>query len=72
MRQVSHRKPPFYSSSAKRISYQLFSIAPFADGLHEQESIRLKDFALYSGQERVLGTEALNPTDELQTSKNRS
>ena len=72
MRQVPHRKPPFYSLSTKRILYRVFSIAPFADALHEQDSIRLKESALYSGQEEVLGAEALNPTDELQAAKNRS
>lgn len=72
MRQVPHRKPPFYSLSTKHTSYRGFSIAPFADALHEQDSIRLKEFALYSGQEEVLGMEALNPMDELQAAKNLS
>lgn len=57
MRQLPHRKPPFYSASSKRISFKVFSIAPFADALHEQDVVKLRESALYSGQEEIVNEE---------------
>ena len=68
----STQKASFLLFVNKAHLVRVFSIAPLADALHEQDSIRLKKFALYSGQEEVLGTKALSPTDELQAAKNRS
>ena len=59
MRQLPHKKPPFYRTPTKRILYRVFSIAPFADTLHEQDMVRLKDSALFSGQEELMGEETL-------------
>ena len=72
MRQLPHMKPPLYSTSTRRISYRVFSLAPFADALHEQNVIELKESALFSGQNEVVGREFNNPMNELQTAKNRT
>ena len=39
IRQVTHRKPPFYSSSTKRFSCNGLSTGPVAEALHEQEKV---------------------------------
>ena len=65
MRQLPHRKPPFYSASNKRISFKVFSIAPFADTLHEQDVLKLRESALYSGQEEIANEETTDPMEEL-------
>lgn len=72
MRQLPHKKPPLYSPSSKRVSYKVFSIAPFAGALHEQTLIRLKDSILYSGRDEVERSVAFNPLEELEAAKNRS
>ena len=53
IRQVTHRKPPFYSSSTKRFSCDGISTCPLAGVLHEQDTVNLKESLLYSGQEKV-------------------
>ena len=53
IRQVTHRKPPFYSSSTKRFSCNGLSSGPLAEALHEQDTVNLKESILYSGQEKV-------------------
>jgi len=72
MRQLPHKKPPFYSASTRRISYKVFSIVPFTDALHEQNEVELKESVLFSGREEVMGRELDDPVDELQAAKNRS
>ena len=72
MRQLPHKKPPLYSTSTRRISYRVLSFAPFADALHEQNVIELKESVLFSGQNEVVGREFNNPMDELQAAKNRT
>jgi len=72
MRQIPHKKPPFYSASTRRISYRVFSIVPFTDALHEQNEVELKESVLFSGREEVMGRELNDPVDELQAAKNRS
>ena len=39
IRQVTHRKPPFYPSSTKRFSCNGLSTGPVAEALHEQETV---------------------------------
>ena len=39
IRQVKHRKPPFYSSGTKQFSCNGLSTAPVAEGLHEQDTV---------------------------------
>jgi len=72
MRRVPHKKPPFYSASTKHISYKVFSIVPFADALHEQNEVELKESVLFSGREEVMGRELNDPVDELQAAKKHS
>ena len=72
MRQLPHKKPPFYSTSTRRISHRVFSLAPFADALHEQNVIELKESVLFSDQNEVVEKEFNNPMDELQAPKNRT
>ena len=51
IRQVTHRKPPFYSSSTKQFSYNGLSNGPVAEALHEQDTvIESRESILYSGQ----------------------
>ena len=70
MRQVPHRKAPFYASSTKRFSYKVFSIGPFAEALHEQDTVKLKESVLYSGQVEVEDDGIRDPKEELQAAKN--
>ena len=76
MKQLRHKKLPFYSASTRRISYKVFSIAPFADALHEQDVVKLKEATLYCGNEEVEnggnGPMVPDPLEELQRAKNRS
>ena len=65
MRQIPHKRPPFYSASTKRASYKLFSLAPLADALHEQDLVRLKESIIYSGTGEVEGIQTENPREEL-------
>ena len=53
IRQVTHRKPPFYSSFTKRFSCNGLSTGPPAEALHEQDTVNLKKSILYSEQEKV-------------------
>ena len=39
IRQVTHRKPPFYSSSTKQFSCNGLSTGPVAEALHEQDTV---------------------------------
>ena len=39
IRQVTHRKPPFYSSSTKQFSCNGLSNGPVAKALHEQDTV---------------------------------
>ena len=39
IRQVTHRKPPFYSSSTKRFSCNGLITDPIAKAVHEQETV---------------------------------
>ena len=39
IRQVTHRKRPFYSSSTKPFSYNGLSNGPVAEALHEQDTV---------------------------------
>ena len=39
IRQVTHRKPPFYSSSTKQFSCNGLSTGPVAETLHEQDTV---------------------------------
>ena len=72
IRQVTHRKPPFYSSSTKQFSCNGLSTGPVAEALHEQDTvIQNRESILYSGQEKVA---VHGPTDamlELQAAENR-
>ena len=72
MRQIPHKKPPFYSALTKRISYKVFSISPFANALHEQDMVKLKESILYSGQKVVEDGERNDPIEELRAAKSRS
>ena len=53
IRQVTHQKPPFHSSSTKRFSCNGLSTGPPAEALHEQDTVNLKKSILYSEQEKV-------------------
>ena len=48
IRQITHRKPPFYSSSTKRFSGNGLSTDPLAEALHEQDTVNLKESILYT------------------------
>ena len=39
IRQVAHRKPPFYSSSTKQVSCNGLNTGPVAEALHEQDTV---------------------------------
>ena len=63
IRQVTHRKPPFYSSSTKQFSCNGLSTGPVAKALHEQDTvIENRESILYSRQEKVA---VHGPTDAM-------
>lgn len=72
MRQAPHKRPPFYATSTKRVSYKVFCIEPFANALHEQTLVRLKESVLHSGQEEVEQHADLDPLEELRAAKKHS
>lgn len=72
MRQVSHRKPPFYCPSTRRVSYKAYCLGAFTDALHEQTFLQLKDTIWYCGQEEVENRSDLSALEELHAAKNRS
>ena len=69
IRQVTHRKPPFYSSSTKRFSCNGLSAGP-AEALHQQDTVNLKESILYSGQEKVAVEGITGAMQELQAAEN--
>ena len=72
MRQVPHKKPPFYCPSTRRVSYKVYSLTSFTDALHEQTLHKLNDTAWYSDLQKVEKRSDLSPQEELQATKNRS
>lgn len=76
MKQLAHKKLPFYSASTRHFSYKVFSIAPFADALHEQDMVKVKEATLYCGNEEVENAgnnpPVSDPLEELQRAKNHS
>ena len=72
MRQVPHKKPPFYYTSTRRVSYEVYSLTSFTDTLHEQTLLKLNDTAWYSDLQEVETRSDLSPQEELQAAKNRS
>ena len=72
IRQVTHRKPPFYTSSTKRFSCNGHSNGPVAEALHEQDMvIESREAILYSGQEKVSVEGKTDAMQELQAAENR-
>ena len=68
LRTKSHH---FHSSSTKRFSCNGLSTGPFAEALHEQDTVNLKESILYSGQEKVAFEGATDAMQELQAAENR-
>ena len=71
IRQVTHRKPQFYSSSTKRFSCSGLSTGPVAEALHEQDTVNLKESTFYSEQEKVAVEGTTDAMQELQAAENR-
>ena len=71
IRQVTHWKPPFYSSSTKRFSCRRLSTGPVAEALHEQDTINLRESILYSGQVKIAVEGTTDAMQELQAAENR-
>ena len=72
IRQVTHRKPTFYSSSTKQFSCNGLCSGPVAEALHEQDTvIESRESILYSGQEKVAVQGTTNAMQELQAAENR-
>ncbi|CAH3043435.1 unnamed protein product [Porites lobata] len=65
MRQIPHKKPPFYKKTTKKVSYKIFSLNPFVEALHEQDIVRFKGSLMCSGDDEVVNIESSNPRDEL-------
>ena len=72
MRQIPHKKPPFYKKTTKKVSYKIFSLNPFVEALHEQDIVRFKGSLMCSGDDEVVNIESSNPRDELRAAKSRS
>ena len=70
MKQVPHKKPPFYCPSTRRVSYKVYSLT--TDALHEQTLLKLNDTAWYSDLQEVEKRSGLSPQEELQATKNHS
>ena len=72
IRQVTHRKPPFYSSSTKQFSYNGLSNGPVAEALHEQDTvIESRESILYSEQEKVAFQGTTDAMQKLQPAETR-
>ena len=65
IRQVTHRKPPFYSSSSKRFSCNGLTTGPVAEALHEQDTVNLKESILYLEKEKGAVEGATDAMQEL-------
>lgn len=65
---TQHQANVFHS----KCSAGWFSIAPFAGALHEQDMVKLRESAFYSGQEEIASEERTDPMEELRAAKNRS
>ena len=72
MRQVLHKKPPFYCPSTRRVSYKVYSLTSFTNAVHEQTLLKLNDMAWYSDLQEVEKRSDLSPQEELPAAKNRS
>ena len=71
IRQVTHRKPPFYSSSTKRFSCSGLSTGLVAEVLHEQEIvIENWESILYLGQEKVSVEGTIDAMQGLEAAEN--
>jgi len=57
IRRVSHKRPPSYHQSSKRISYKGYDIQALRDCIHEQQLVQLKESALFSGIHEIQGQE---------------
>ena len=72
IRQVTHRKPPFYSSSTKQFSCNGLSTCPVAEALHEQDTvIESRESILYSEQEKVAFQGTTDAMQKLQPAETR-
>ena len=72
IRQVTHRKPPFYSSYTKRFCCNGVSTGPVAEALHEQDTvIESREAILYSGQAKVSVEGKTDAMQELQAAEHR-
>ena len=72
IRQVTHRKPPFYTSSTKRFSCNGHSNGPVAEALHEQDTvIESRESILYSEQEKVAFQGTTDAMQKLQPAETR-
>ena len=72
MRQVPHKKRPFYCPSTRRVSDKVYSLTLFTDALHEQTLLKLNDTSWYGDLQEVEKRSDLSPREELQAAKNRS
>ena len=69
IRQVTHWKPPFYSSSTKRFSCRCLITGPVAEALHERDTVNLRESILYSGQVKVAVEGTTDAIQELQAAE---
>jgi hypothetical protein len=54
IRSVSHKRPPTYARSTTRVSYKEFDFEKFADCIHEQSVVTLKESVLFSGTNEIV------------------
>ena len=74
IRQVTHRKPPFYSSSTKQFFCNGLSTGPVAEALHEQDTViesRESRIDIVLGKENVAVHGSTEAMQELQAAENR-
>ncbi|CAH3137811.1 unnamed protein product [Porites lobata] len=72
MRQVPHKKLPFYCPSTRRVSYKVHGLTSCTDALYEQTLLKLNDTAWYSDLQEVEKRSGLSPQEELHATKNHS
>lgn len=70
MRRVPHKRPPTYATSTTRVSYKLFAFDQFVEGIHEQNIIKLKESALFSGTAEI-NEERMTLHDEIEAAMQR-
>lgn len=68
---ASHKRPPIYKPSTKRVSYKLFDVDNFVDCLHEQDNLLLKQCAFFAGSQELNKPSTVDLDEEIERATQR-